>query len=115
VALPAAPETSNASAPPAGRLASSQRARCHSPAPRRWGRLGALRPRRPAVEPPREVHLHFHGVTAEDVAAILGTGSCTFISTASPPRTLRPSSSGRCRSWGELLCRLPAMCRMIRG
>jgi hypothetical protein len=29
-------------------------------------------PRRPAVEAPRpELHLHFHGVTAEDVAAIL--------------------------------------------
>jgi hypothetical protein len=26
---------------------------------------------RPAIEGPREVHLHFHGVTAEDVAAII--------------------------------------------
>jgi hypothetical protein len=23
------------------------------------------------IEPPREVHLHFHGVTAEDAAAIV--------------------------------------------
>jgi len=29
-------------------------------------------PQRPAIEAPRpEVHLHFHGVTAEDVSAIL--------------------------------------------
>lgn len=28
-------------------------------------------PQRPAIKAPREVHLHFHGVTAEDVAAIL--------------------------------------------
>lgn len=28
-------------------------------------------PRRPAIETTREVHLHFHGVTAEDVAAIV--------------------------------------------
>jgi hypothetical protein len=28
-------------------------------------------PRRAAIEAPREVHLHFHGVTAEDVAAIV--------------------------------------------
>jgi hypothetical protein len=46
------------------------------PAPRAgqvpWRRAEPLpAPRRPAVEPPREVHLHFHGVTAEDVAAIL--------------------------------------------
>jgi hypothetical protein len=32
--------------------------------PRAW-------PWRPAVEPPREVHLHLHGLSAEDVAAIL--------------------------------------------
>jgi hypothetical protein len=25
-----------------------------------------------AVEAPREVHLHFHGVDAEDVSALLG-------------------------------------------
>lgn len=29
-------------------------------------------PPRPAIEASREVHLHFHGVTAEDVAAIIG-------------------------------------------
>jgi hypothetical protein len=28
-------------------------------------------PRRPAVEAPAEVHLHFHGITAEDVVAIV--------------------------------------------
>jgi len=28
-------------------------------------------PRCPVIEPPREVHLHFHGVTAEDAAAIV--------------------------------------------
>jgi hypothetical protein len=28
-------------------------------------------PQRPAIEAPRELHLHFHGVTAEDVAAII--------------------------------------------
>ena len=28
-------------------------------------------PRRPAIERPAELHLHFHGLTAEDVAAIL--------------------------------------------
>jgi hypothetical protein len=28
-------------------------------------------PRPPAVEGPRQVHLHFHGVSAEDVAAII--------------------------------------------
>jgi hypothetical protein len=28
-------------------------------------------PQRPAIEAPREVHLHLHGVSAEDVAAIL--------------------------------------------
>jgi hypothetical protein len=26
---------------------------------------------RPAIEAPRQVHLHFHGVSAEDVAAII--------------------------------------------
>ena len=28
-------------------------------------------PQRPAIRPAREVHLHFHGVTAEDIAAIV--------------------------------------------
>lgn len=28
-------------------------------------------PQRPAIEAARQVHLHFHGVTAEDVAAII--------------------------------------------
>ena len=28
-------------------------------------------PPRPAIEHPREVHLHLHGVSAEDIAAIL--------------------------------------------
>jgi hypothetical protein len=28
-------------------------------------------PQRPAIEAPREVHLHFHGVSAEDVAELL--------------------------------------------
>jgi hypothetical protein len=40
--------------------------------PPEWQRL-PVRPRseRPAIEAPRQVHLPFHGVSAEDVAAII--------------------------------------------
>jgi hypothetical protein len=37
--------------------------------PRPAGSLSA--PRRPAIEAKRELHLHFHGVSAEDVSAIV--------------------------------------------
>jgi hypothetical protein len=37
-----------------------------------WRRTEPLpAPRRPAIEPRREVHLHFHGVSAEQAAEIL--------------------------------------------
>jgi hypothetical protein len=43
-----------------------------APAPVPWQRTEPLTaPRRPAIEAPGQVHLHFHGVTAEDVAEVL--------------------------------------------
>jgi hypothetical protein len=38
---------------------------------RSWPSQALPAPQRPAIEAPAEVHFHFHGVTAGDVAAIL--------------------------------------------
>jgi hypothetical protein len=40
--------------------------------------------RRPAIAAPREVHLHFHGVSAEDLATILAQQGMPPIPLARP-------------------------------
>ena len=46
-------------------------ARTSVPAPPPWRALEAPRAAQPAIETPRQVHLHFHGVDAADVAELL--------------------------------------------
>jgi hypothetical protein len=49
-----------------------QRRRCPAPKQVPWHCAKPLSaPHRPAIEAPPEVHLHFHGVTAEEVAEIV--------------------------------------------
>jgi len=50
---------------PTGSRATPRRQRPHAPAAR------SAHPQPQAIEQPRKVHLHLHGVTAEDVAELL--------------------------------------------